>query len=167
MMIWLRRIGQVAVVTAAFAAVATLASWPPYDQIPPDTAVIKLSFTHGSNREAECRRRTPEELAKLAPNMRKPIVCPRSRGNVYVELEIDGRMAYRASLKPSGVGGDGPARVYRRFLVPTGAHTIAARLRDTPRAEGFDYTDIANVALAPNQNFVIDFRSDANGFVFR
>lgn len=163
---WVRIPGQVIVLTGIFAAVAAFSNAPRYDLIPPDTAIVKLSFTHGSNREAECRRRTPEELAKLPPNMRKPLECPRRRGNVYVELDIDGQTVYREELRPSGVSGDGPARIYRWFDVPAGPHAIAVRMRDTPRKEGFDYERSGDVVLAADQNFVIDFRAEDQGFVF-
>jgi hypothetical protein len=158
---------QVAVLTAVFAAVAALADWPRYQQVPPQSAIVKLSLTHGSNRQAECRRRTAEELAKLPPNMRKPLDCPRTRGSLYVELDIDRQTVFAASLPPSGLSGDGPARVYQRFLVPAGPHAIAVRMRDTPRSEGFDYAKSGDVVLEPGRNFVVDFRPEAQGFVFR
>jgi hypothetical protein len=164
---WVRIAGQIVVMAAIFAVVAAFADWPRYRQIPPQSAIVKLSFTHGSNRAAECRRRTAQELAKLPPNMRKPLECPRRRGSIYVELDLDGRTIYRASLPPGGISGDGPARVYQRFLVPAGAHTLAVRMRDTPRSEGFDYARSDNVVLSPDQNFVVDFRPEALGFVFR
>jgi hypothetical protein len=164
---WIRIAGQIIVLTVIFAAVAAFADWPRWQQIPPQSAVIKLSFTHGSNRQAECRQRTPEELAKLPPNMRKPLECPRRRGPVYVELDLDGRTIYRASLPPAGLSGDGPSRVYQRFVVPAGPHAIAVRMRDTPRSEGFDHAKSGDVVVAAEQNFVIDFRPDAHGFVFR
>lgn len=162
---WARVAAQIAVMTALVAAVAQLADWPVYRQIPAQSAMVKLSFTHGSNRQAECRRRTPEELAKLPPNMRKPLECPRRRGSVYVELDVDGRTIYRASLPPSGLSGDGPSRVYRRFVVPAGPHTVAVRMRDTQRLEGFDHVKSGEVVLAAGDNFVVDFQ--AGGFVFR
>jgi hypothetical protein len=164
---WVRTLGQVLVLTILFAMAAIFSDWPRYRQLAPETAVIKLSFTHGSNRQAECRRRTAEELAKLPPNMRKPLECPRRRGGVYVEFEIDGQPLLRASLPPSGLAGDGPSRIYQKFVVPTGAHSVAVRMRDTPRTEGFDYAKSGNVVLAANQNFVVDFRAEAGGFVFQ
>ena len=158
---------QIAVMTLLLAAVAVLADWPPYHQIPAQSAIIKLSFTHGSNRQAECRKRTAEELAKLPPNMRKPLECPRGRGSVYVELDMDGRTIYRASLSPSCISGDGPSRVYQRFVVPAGSHDLAVRMRDTALTEGFDYAKSGKVVLAAGDNFVVDFSAGAEGFVFR
>ena len=162
-----RLAAQIGVVVALTAGVATLADWPRYHQIGPQSAVVKLSFTHASNRQAECRRRTAEELARLPPNMRKPLDCPRRRGSVYVELDLDGRTVYAASLPPSGIWGDGPSRVYQRFVVPAGPHTLAVRMRDTPRSEGFDYAKSGTIVLAPADNFVVDFGAEASGFVYR
>ena len=159
---WARIAAQVLVVTVFVAAVALLSDRPRYRVLEPDTAVMKLSFSHGSNRQAECRRRTAEELAKLPPNMRNPLDCPRGRGSVYVELDVDGRSIYRASLPPAGISGDGPSRIYKRFVVAPGAHSVAVRMRDTSRTEGFDYAKSGDIVLAAEQNFVVDFRTEAD-----
>lgn len=164
---WIRSAVQIIVLIALFGAVAAFSDWPRYQQINPQSAIIKFSFTHGSNRESECRRRSAEELARLPANMRKPLDCPRSRGSLYVELDVDGQSVYRAVLPPSGISHDGPSRVYKRFVVTAGSHSIVARLRDTPRTEGFDFVKSGEIVLAANQNFVIDFRAEAGGFVFR
>jgi hypothetical protein len=159
--------GQFLVMAAIAAFAAALSDGPAYRQIPDDAAVVKLSFTHGADRSAECRRRTPEELGKLPPNMRRPMECPRARRAVHAELSIDGRTIYAASLAPSGLSGDGPSQVYKRFTVPAGEHVIVARLRDTPRPDGFDHERTTKVTLLPRQSFAIDFRPDLGGFVFR
>lgn len=159
--------GRFAVLVAVAALTAALADRPAYRQIPENTAVVKLSFSHGADRSAECRRRTPEELAKLPPNMRRPMDCPRGRRPVDVELTMDGRTLYAASLPPSGLSGDGPSRVYKRFVAPAGEHVIVARLRDTPRREGFDHERTAKLTLEPGQSLGIDFRPELGGFVFR
>jgi hypothetical protein len=164
---WVRIIGQVVVLAALFGVVASLSDWPSYRQLAPGMAVIKLSFVHGSNRRAECRRRTAAELAKLPPNMRRPLDCPRERNPVYVEMDVDGQSVFRASLPPSGISKDGPSRVYQQIVVPAGAHTVEARMRDTPRKEGFDYAKMGKVTLAAEQNFVVDFRAEEGGFTFQ
>jgi hypothetical protein len=167
MIAYIQSAGQIAVFTAVLAAVAAFSEAPGYRQIPPDSAVVKLSFAHVADRVSACRERSKEELEKLPPNMRKPLDCSRRRGDVYVELDIDGQTIYRASLPPSGLSGDGPARAYERFIVPVGKHAIAVRMRDTARTQGFDHARSGEVALASNQNFVIDFRRETGGFVFR
>ena len=145
-------------------AYGTLAA---HSHFPPDRALIKLSFTHGATRATECRRLTPEEIAKLPPNMRRPTECVRGRLPVVVELSIDGSVLLNTSLPPTGISGDGPSRIYRSFPVMPGRHHLVLRMRDTARTEGFDYVREADVTLAPQQNFVIDFRPEGNGFIFR
>lgn len=149
------------------AAAALLSAWPDYRTLPPDQAVLKLSFTHGGDRSASCRDRTEEELAKLPANMRKTQVCERRRPPVAVELVLDGAELFAATLPPSGIAGDGPSRVYEKFMLPAGPHEIAVRMRDTPRETGFDHEAARSVTLAPGQNFVIDFDANAGDFVFK
>ncbi len=158
---------QFAVIVALFAGVAAFADWPVYRQTPPGSAVVVLTFVHGADRRAECRRLTPEEIAKLPLNMRRVQDCPRGRRPVYVELDVGKEVAYRASLAPTGIAGDGPSRVYQRFVLPAGEYDVAVRMRDTARSEGFDHEREEKVALGPDQMFVIDFRAEPAGFVFR
>ena len=164
---WLQICGQFAVIAALFAAVAAFADWPRYRQTPRGTGIIMLSFVHGADRRAECRRLTPEEIAKLPPNMRRVQDCPRARRPIYVELNVGDQIAYRATLSPTGIAGDGPSRVYQRFVLPVGEYDVAVRMRDTPRSDGFDYERMDRVALGPDQMLVIDFRPEAGGFVIK
>lgn len=156
-----------ALLTGLFAGAAWLSTYPDYRQIPADSAVVKLSFSHGSDRAAACRQRSPEELAKLPPNLRTPRECPRTRSPVFTELYIDTKLVFSASLPPSGLSSDGPSRVYQRFTVPAGRHALMARLRDTPRADGFDHSIERAVDLAAGQSLAIDFRPELGGFIIR
>ena len=153
---------------AVYAVIAVLIGWfangPAYERVAPENAVIKLSLVHGGKRGG-CRERTPEELAKLPANMRKTTICPRGRSPVEVELELSGEVIFAAVLPPTGFSRDGPSRVYERFEVPAGPHSIVVRLRDTDRSAGFDYQGETDVVLTPGRNFAIDF--DGFSGVFR
>ena len=163
----LRLVGQFVVIAALFAAVAVFADWPSYRQIPRGSAIVILTFVHGADRKAECRRLTAVEIAKLPPNMRRVDDCPRGRRPIYVELDLDSRTVFRESLPPTGIAGDGPSRVYQRFVVPAGKYDVAVRMRDTPRPDGFDHENKKAITLVPDQMFVVDFRPEHGGFVFR
>ena len=139
---------------------------PSYTHFDPDMAQIKLSFSHSGQRKDECRRLTPEEIAQLAPNMRRPLDCPRERLPVRVELILDGTVIFNDSLTPSGLARDGKSSAYQRFAVEPGHHHLVARLRDSARDEGFDYEHEVEIELAPRQNFVVDFKSETGGFIF-
>jgi hypothetical protein len=163
----IKLIGQLIVIGGLFAGVAALSNRPMYRQTPRGTGIIMLSFVHSADRRTECRRLTPEEIAKLPPNMRRTQDCPRERRPLFVELDVGGRTIYQASLRPAGIAGDGPSRVYERFVMPAGEYDVAVRMRDTPRADGFDHERHEHVALATDQMLVIDFRAESGEFMFR
>jgi hypothetical protein len=151
---------------AMFAAfIGYFSSAPPYRHLDPGRAVIKLSFTHAGERKAACRERTAEELAKLAPNMRAKLDCPRERSDVRVELEMDGALIHSSTERPSGLRGDLPSIVYRRVEVPAGRHTFRARMADTASGD-FRHRGEASVDLAAGRVLVIDFNPAAGGFTF-
>ena len=110
---------------------------------------------------------TTKEIAKLPAKERRPNTCARERVAIHVQLSINGEQIHDAMLPPTGLSRDGPARIYEKFLVPAGRHVITARLRDSRRAEGFDYESTHEVDLAAWQNLAIDFKADKGGFEFR
>jgi hypothetical protein len=163
---YLRLVGQFIVIAALFAAVAAFSDWPAYRQVPRGSAIVMLTFVHGADRKSECRRLTPEEIQKLPPNMRRLQECPRGRRPIYVELDLGGRTVFQASLPPTGIAGDGPSKLYERFVVPAGNYDVAVRMRDTSRTSGFDHERRAAVTLVADQMFVVDFRTESGEFVF-
>ncbi len=162
----LRFFGQAVFYVLFAALIGSFANRPLYRQFPADAAQIKLSFAHGAARKVACRRLTPEEIAKLPPRERRPNTCFGERLPVSVQLAVDGVTIFEDSLPPTGLAGDGPARVYRKFRVAPGRHLVVARLRDTARKEGFDYEKTVEVNLRPRQNLAIDFKADIGGFIF-
>jgi len=162
-----RYLGQAAIYAVSALVLGTFSDRPAYTHFPPDMALIRLAFVHGAERREPCRQLSPEELAELAPNMRRPQACSRARLPVLVELELDGDMLYRASLPPTGLADDGPSRVYERFAVPPGRHELVARLRDSRRSEGFDHERQVEVELEPGQSLAIGFRAETGGFLVR
>lgn len=160
-------LGQGVVYVVAAAVTGYLASRPVYHQVPEDMAQIKMSLSHGAARVTECRRLTSQEIAELPANERRPNTCDRQRVPIRVQLVVDDAVIYDEELVPIGLSGDGPARMYEKFLVPAGQHRITARLRDSRKAEGFDYETTEQVELSRWQNLAIDFRPDSGSFLFR
>jgi hypothetical protein len=157
---------QLALYVPLMALIGYFSTEPRFTTLGPDEALVRLSFIHAAERKEPCRERTPEELAKLAPNMRAALDCPRERAMLLVELEVDGRIALRREVPPAGVQRDGNATVYHRLPLPAGRHRIVARLRDRP-GEGFDFVGETTLELAPGAALLIDFSKAKGGFVFR
>lgn len=162
----LRYAGQAAVLAAFVAVVGFFSGAPSYRHFPDDQALLKVSFTHGGARRVECRKRTREELAEMAANMRSTLDCPRERVGLRLEIDLDGVPLYQAQLPPTGLAGDGPSRVYERFALPAGRHVLDLRLRDSRRNEGFDHVARKVVGLAAGQSVAVDFRG-SEGFIIR
>ncbi|HQX33516.1 hypothetical protein [Dokdonella sp.] len=153
-LVWM---GQAVLYAALAAVILVFTRWPSYQNLPADSALIKLSISHQGKVLGDCVELTPEELAKLPPNMRAPVSCPRERSPLTVEIDVDGELAYRQVAQPSGLSSDGAAVVYHRIEVPAGAHAIEVRMKDDARSEGFDYTRSETVTLAPAEILVVDF----------
>jgi hypothetical protein len=143
--------------------IGTFSSWPKYRHLEPEQALIKLSFTHHGKRVADCHQRTPEELAKLPPNMRAPMQCQRERSPVTIEVDVDGKLVYRHVAEPSGLSKDGASTVYQRLTMLSGEHRLAVRLKDSAGGSGFDFNREETVTLKPGQVMVIDFNAEKGG----
>ena len=164
-MSWVRYALQVPAYAAFAAFIGYFSSAPPYRALDPGRAVLKLSLVHAGERKVECRTRTAEELAKLAPNMRAQLDCPRERSDVRIEVEMDGHILYRIEARPGGLRHDLPATVFRRLEIPAGRHHFRARLADTVDG-AFRHDGEATLDVAEGRVVVIDF-AVPQGFVFR
>jgi hypothetical protein len=162
----LRYAGQAAFYGVLAAFVGYFGTGPSYQHLPPGQALLKLSLTHAGQRKEACRERSAEELAKLAPNMRAPSVCPRERMPVTVEVALDGTPLFRVVALPTGLASDGAATIYRRAAIPAGPHHVTARLADAPGG-AFRVSADATVDLAPGRVLVIDFEPGKDAFLFR
>lgn len=163
----LRYLGQAAVYLLTAILLGVLSDSPAYVTFPRDQALIKLSLVHSAEHTEPCRRLTAKELAELAPNMRKPMSCPRERLPLWLEVSLDGRLLFSESLPPAGLSKDGPARAYHRILVAPGRHSLSLKMRDSARTEGYDYQLDTEVELEALQNLVVDFRPESGGFFLR
>ncbi|NIA27140.1 MAG: hypothetical protein GWP02_03715 [Desulfobulbaceae bacterium] len=167
----MRNVARAALQVALYAGFAFvtgyLSFWPRYQYAAPDMATVKISLSHATNHVAPCVELTPQQIAELAPNMRRSQLCERKRLPLLLELDIDGELALRIEASPSGMWGDGNASVYERFDLAPGEHRIATRLRDTARSDGWDYSYEENVIFAAGRYRTITFKPEKGGFSIR
>lgn len=147
--------------------IGVFSRWPAYQVLAPERAIVKVSFTHHGKPVSECRHLSAAELAKLPPNMRAPVQCPRERSPVVVEVDVDGKMVYRHAAQPSGLSHDGASSVYQRIELSAGMHEFTVRMNDDARQPGFNHTRTSTLTLAPAQILVIDFDAEAGGVTFK
>lgn len=139
---------------------------PDFTHIEPGRSLIKLSFSTQGEPVGECRERTPEELAKLAPNMRAARICPRERSPIRVNIALNGEPLFEGVAQPSGLSKDGASTIYKRFEVPAGEHLISVKMNDNVRIPDFNHVREEKMTLKPAQILVIDLRKDRGGIFF-
>jgi hypothetical protein len=163
----LRYLLQVIAYSAFAIVVGYLSFWPRYQYASADIAAVKLSLSHATERVVPCVELTPQEVAELAPNMRRTQSCERQRLPLALQLEVDGDVAFELVSVPAGVWEDGLASVYERFDLTPGKHAITVRMRDTARQDGWDYTHTEDVTLVAGRYMTITFKAENGGFAFR
>lgn len=162
----MRYLLQAAFYLPLMALIGYFSSAPVFVHLPADQALLRLSISHAAELRQACRERSPEELAKLPPNMRAAQDCPRERSPILVELEIDGRLAYRSEAQPAGARRDGLATLYLRLPIAAGTHRILVRMRDRPQGE-FNHVREETLRLAGGDSVLIDFNAARGGLEFR
>ena len=161
-------VGLQALLYLAFAiTLAWLATDPPYRYANAEMASVKVSLSHAADRVEPCVELTQEQIAELAMNMKQTEACERERLPLFIEIDVDGETVFSMEAEPTGLWGDGPSSVYERFEVSPGSHRVTARLRDTARSEGWDYSDSTDVVLEPGRYFTVTFKAETGGFNFR
>jgi len=162
------RIGAQAALYAAFAAVVGyFSTQPPFSLLQPNEGLLRLSIFAPGKPRFECRQRTPEELAKMPPQMRAQVDCPRERSPVVVRVELDGVAVIDSSFAPAGLSRDGAAAGYRRLPVPAGRHELKVQVNDDVRSQGFTYERRESVLIIPGQIVLIDFNPERGGVLIR
>jgi len=162
-----RYVGQ-GLLYALFALVVGLfSSWPTFRLLGDNEGLLRLSFQHPGQPVAECRQRTPEELAKMPPQMRTAQDCARERSAVVVRIELDGRVVVDESFPPGGLSRDGASAGYRRLPLPVGTHQLRVLFSDDARKREQPFEKRADVKVTPGQIVLIDFNPEQGGVVIR
>ncbi len=140
---------------------------PPYHQLEDNQAVITLTMAHESVRVEECTKRSHEELAKLPPNMRIPMDCPRERSPITVELLLDDKPIVKKLVKAPGLYEDQAVNIYHSVKVNSGDHNLVVWMNDDVNREGYTYRHEQKLTLQPEQLLVVEFDNGAKKFTFK
>ena len=163
----LRWAGQ-AVLYALFAlAIGYFSSRPLYRHLDEDQGLLRMSFKHPGQVLADCRRRTPEELAKVPANMRQEMDCARARSGVRVRLTLDGDVVLDRAYPPAGLSRDGAASGYWRLPIRAGEHRFRVQFSEDEREADFAFEREQRIAVRPGQVVLVDFAPDRGGIQIR
>ena len=115
---------QVVLYALFFIPLAYLTHAPIHKHLAQDMAVLKVAVRHAGKIVGECTTLSKEAYANLPANMKRPETCPRERSPLQLELILDGKILYADSVAASGLHSDGVSSMYRRFVIPAGAHHL-------------------------------------------
>ena len=149
------------------AALAYCSAAPDFQQLPPDSALVRLSMQIAGTRLQPCRPLAQAEIERLPHNMRHAEACPRERADVRVRLFVDDLALVDETLAPKGLARDGAATLYRRLVLPAGRHRLRAEVNEDARQAVFHHGAETRIELAPGRVLTVDFDREAGGVLFR
>jgi hypothetical protein len=109
---------------AAVLALLRMASFVPYTAERDVGAIVRLAWRARGERVQDCRRRTPDELAKLPAHMRQEEVCEGRILPYRLVVEMDGAAAVNQLIHGAGAREDRPLYVFQDLVVSPGTHRI-------------------------------------------
>jgi hypothetical protein len=158
---------QLAFYACCGATLAYCSAAPGFQQLPPESGLLRLSMRIAGARLQPCRQLTSREIERLPPNMRQAELCPRERADVRVRLIVDGVPLVDETLAPKGLARDGAATLYRRLVLPAGKHRVRAEVNEDMRQSVSQHIVEAQIEVAPGRVLTVDYDREAGGVLFR
>jgi hypothetical protein len=110
---------------AGVLALIRVGSFTPYTAERDVGAIVRLAWRARGERVNECRRRTPDELAKLPPHMRQEEVCEGRVLPYRLAVTLDGAAVVNQLIHGAGAMEDRPLYVFQDLVVSPGSHRVA------------------------------------------
>lgn len=130
---------------AGVLALIRLGSFTPYTAERDVGAIVRFAWRARGERVNECRRRTPDELAKLPPHMRQEEVCEGRVLPYRLAVTLDGAAAVNQLIHGAGAKEDRPLYVFQDLVVSPGSHRVAVSFT----REGAATADTAGALATP------------------
>jgi hypothetical protein len=118
--------------------------------------LLRLAWRYRSALVNECRRLTPDELARMPVHMRQATDCERRLRPYVLTLELDGVVVMRDTARARGARADRPLAVFLER--PLAAGRAALRVTFAPVAVPGDSAGVPPVALALDTAVVVRAR---------
>lgn len=118
-----RLVAAVAATAALLAALAGL-SQVPYAHEPAGGSELRLAWRARSAHRQACRRRSPEELARMPVHMRQELVCERQVAPYHLAVTLAGSTLVDRTIEAAGARADRPLYVYEEFALAPGTYDL-------------------------------------------
>ena len=121
------------VVALALVAAVRLLSFVPYTVERDTGSIVRLAWRARGVQVRDCRRLTPDELAKLPPHMRQEEVCQGRLIPYRLVVTLDGARLVDRLVRGAGARQDRPLYVFEDLGVRPGSHRVAVEF--TPQGQ--------------------------------
>lgn len=118
------RIGLAILVGAAATAALGALSQAPYAPREAQQSLLRLAWRLRGSPVTECRRLSPDELARLPAHMRRAEECTRGVAPYRLDVRIDGRPAIDELVHAAGARQDRPLYVHHEVPLAPGEHVV-------------------------------------------
>jgi hypothetical protein len=109
---------MIAVVSASMASITVHGS---------NEAVLRLAWSARPERIEQCRQQSEEELARLPPHMRQPVVCEGVAAAYRLTVRREGALVAQRVVRGGGLRHDRRLYVFHEVVMPSGEGAIDIR----------------------------------------
>lgn len=135
--------------------------------VPANSAEVRLAWRFRSDRIQQCRKFTPEELAKIPAHMRLKEDCQRRLRPYRLEVALDSDAAGVDTIHAGGAEEDRPLYVFRRLATSGGRHRV--RVSFAPLGTGGPAPLVLDTVfdVGPRGVALVTLESDRPAFLVR
>ncbi len=128
---WIRALPGAAVALVGLAAVLW-ASHAPVRIHDSNDALLRLAWSARPERAETCRQLSDDELAKVPPHMRQPVVCVGAAARYRLTVTLDRRLVADEVVHAGGLRQDRWLYVFKELRVPASAADVEIRFERVP-----------------------------------
>jgi len=161
---------------AGVLALIRLLSFAPYTTEREAGAIVRLAWRARGERVRDCRRVTPEELAKLPVHMRQEVVCEGRVLPYRLVVDLDDSAVVNHLIHGAGAREDRPLYVFQDLTARPGVHRIFVRFTLEGRPQEHDETRLSTpprlaldttLSLAPHRVLLVTYDEEREQLVVR
>jgi hypothetical protein len=135
---------------------------PVYTVMQPDQTEIKLVVRRSGKLIGACQPVSAAELEQTPSNMRLPMICPREKSPIRVELFDNGLAIFAETLIPSGLHNDGVITAYKSVIRDSGPAEFQLKIKANPNSDSYSETHDLSLVLSSEYSLVLYY--DDTGF---
>ncbi len=155
---------QIITLFLMMAVLGYFADSPVYRVMEPSQTELRLIVRHSGILIGDCEMKSADELEQLPANMRQPMICPREKSPLSLELRVNDEILHQSMVRPSGIHDDGVLALYKSFRVSGGTTDIELKVKDQMALETYNHIEKNTLDLSRDSVVLIEFTDEGISF---